>query len=648
MSKRKKFPDKRVPETQAETTLKWAWRWGLPAGIAAIAVAAAVAYLPSISGEFILDDDRLVYDNDLIKSSDGLYQHWCTAKAYDYWPATNTSLWIEWRLWGMHPSGYHVTNLILHIIEALLIWLILRKLSIPGAFLAALIFALHPVNVESVAWISQRKNTMAMLFFLLSIWCYLKAESQPPPPQNRKFLRGVDYWYGISLVLFILTMLSKGSAAVLPVLLLGIIWWLRPLTWRDFARIAPFFAVAAVFTEVNVWFQTHGEEIVIRSADFAERLLGAGGVVWFYLYKALLPFDLAFIYPQWQIQTGNLAWWLPLLAALAVTAALWHYRKKWGRPFLFAWGFFCFALLPVMGFTDVGFMRYSLVADHYQHVAIIGVIALAAAGLSIWQRRVQGGLRRASMGVAIGIVGILAILTWRQNGIYRDPVTLYENTIYKNPGCWLAQYNLAKTLMDKGLVMEATNHFRQAVVLKSDYFDADTYFDAHINLGVALTKLNRFQEGIEEFEQALKIDPNSEKAYDDLGVTFFHLGRNGDAIKNYEKALKKDPSDAEAHNNLAVSFIQDGRFSEAVEHLKRAMEIRPGYISAQNNLAEAYAGLHQSSDAIVAARKAIQLARSQGNSALAQQIEDWLKRYRAGLEEGENGKDERTRGKEEK
>jgi Flp pilus assembly protein TadD len=360
------------------------------------------------------------------------------------------------------------------------------------------------------------------------------------------------------------------------------------------------------------------------------------------LYKALLPLDLAFIYPQWQIQAGNLACWLPLLAALALTAALWHYRKKWGRPFLFAWGFFCFALLPVMGFTDVGFMRYSLVADHYQHVAIIGVIALAAAGLSTWQRRVQGGSRRASMGVAIGVVGMLAILTWRQNGIYRDPVTLYENTIYKNPGCWLAQNNLGKTLIDKGLVKEAIAHLQQALVLKADYFDA------HINLGAALTKLNRFQEGIEEFEQALKIDPNSKKAYDDLGVAFFRLGRNADAIKNYEKALKKDPSDAEAHNNLAVSFIQDGRFSEAVEHLKRAMQIRPGYISAQNNLAEAYAGLHQSSDAIVAARKAIQLARSQGNSALAQQIEDWLKRYRAGPEEGENGKDEHTRGKEEK
>ena len=304
----------------------------------------------------------------------------------------------------MRPAGYHVTNLILHAAEALLIWVILRKLSIPGAFLAAAIFAVHPVNVESVAWIAQRKNTMAMLFFLLSILWYLKtvipAASVGMPqvrshggPWEREtfssFIRhpsSLYFWYWLSLTAFVLAMLSKGSVVVLPVLLLGIIWWLRPVTIRDMLRTAPFFAVAAALAAVNVWFQTHGSGEVLRTASFTERLLGAGGVVWFYLYKALLPLDLDFVYPQWHIKAGNPLWWLPLLAAFAVTAVLWRYRTSWSRPLLFAWGFFCVALAPVMGFTDVGFMKYSLVADHYQHIAVIGLIALAAAGWSAWFR----------------------------------------------------------------------------------------------------------------------------------------------------------------------------------------------------------------------------------------------------------------------
>ncbi len=192
----------------------------------------------------------------------------------------------------MNPTGYRAVNLALHIVETLLIWFILRKLSIPGAFLAALIFAVHPVNVESVAWIAQLRNMLSMSFFLLSTLCYLQAETQPPASQNRKFLRVVDYWYGLSLVLFILAILSKGSSAILPVMLLGIIWWRRGslIKW-DLVGIAPFFLASILFTGVNIWFQTHGSGEAVRTAGFVERLLGAGGVVWFYLYKAILPYQ---------------------------------------------------------------------------------------------------------------------------------------------------------------------------------------------------------------------------------------------------------------------------------------------------------------------------------------------------------------------
>ncbi len=406
-----------------------------------------------------MDDDLLLTKNDLILNPNGLHKLWCTTESVDYWPATNTSFWIEWRLWGMNSTGYHVTNLILHIVETLLIWVILRKMSIPGAFLTALLFAVHPVNVESVAWIASRKNITAMLFLLLSILWYLKAEIStaivrlaPAPfhgepwdldkiPSPLSPLPSPP-WYWLSLAAFMLAMLSKASAVVLPVLLLGILWWLRSLTRRDLLRIAPFFLLAVVLTGVNIWFQTHGEHIEIRNAGFAERLLGAGGVPWFYLYKALLPIDLVFIYPPWHIEVGNLLWWLPLLAALIVTAVLWRYRKGWSRPLLFAWGFFCVSLLPVLGFTDVGFMKYSLVADHYQHIAIIGVIALAAAGWSSWHERARNTAHLAPTAVAIAAMGALTFLTWRQSEIYYNAIGLYQATLQKNPDCWLTHNDL--------------------------------------------------------------------------------------------------------------------------------------------------------------------------------------------------------------
>ncbi len=327
----------------------------LLAGVVLIAAAACIVYLPALRGGFLFDDDLLLTSNRLIKAPDGLYRFCCNTEASDYWPLTNTTLWLEWRLWGTGSTGYHVTNLGLHILEALLIWIILRKLSIPGAFLAAIIFALHPVNVESVAWIASRKNLMAMLFFLLSILWYFKSymptTSVGPPPDLIETKQCTAHcplstahcflWYWLSLAAFTLGMLSKGSVAVLPALLLLIVWWLRPLTRWDLLLTVPFFAVAALLAVVNVWFQTLSSGEVIRSADFTERLLGAGCAVWFYLYKVLLPLDLVFIYPQWHIAASNFLCWLPLVAALVVTVALWLYRNNWSRPYLFAWGFFC-------------------------------------------------------------------------------------------------------------------------------------------------------------------------------------------------------------------------------------------------------------------------------------------------------------------
>ncbi|MGA2061579.1 MAG: tetratricopeptide repeat protein [Thermoguttaceae bacterium] len=665
----------------------------LLAGIAIIVLVAFLAYLPSINGGFVLDDEYLLTDSPFIRASDGPYRLWCTTESIDYWPMTNTSFWVEWRLWEMNSTGCHVTNLILHIVEALLIWVILRKMSIAGAFLAAMIFALHPVNVESVAWIAQRKNMMSMLFFLLSILWYLKIEILSPLAS-----RSSPFCYWLSLAAFMSAMLSKGSATVLPVLLLGIIWWLRALTRRDLLRMAPFFLLAVVLTGVNIWFQTHGKDIEIRNAGFAERLLDAGCVPWFYLYKALLPIDLAFIYSQLHIAAGNPQWWLPLLAALAFTAVLWWFRKRWSRPFLFAWGFFCVSLVPVMGFTDVGFMKYSLVADHFQHIAVIGVIALAAAGWSIWHQRARNTAHRVTTAVVIVAIGTLAFLTWQQSGIYHNAIGLYQATLQKNPSCWVAYNNLGLALNNSGRMQEAIEYYEQALRLNPEYIEAHfnmgnayaqtggfqeaieyyqhalrlnpnyarahnnlgnafvkigrlqeaikhyqqairlkpDYAEAHFNMGRTLVDAGRQQEAIEHYEQALRLKPDYADAHFNLGIALVDAGRLQEAIEHYQQAIRLKPDDADAHINLGIALAKTGRLQDAIEHYHQALRINPNFTDAYINLALTYAGTNQSSEAIAAARKGIELARSHGQGAQAKQIEDWLNSYRVNMSNSPN------------
>jgi protein O-mannosyl-transferase len=713
-AKHKKSSPQKNPQFQAQSSIMFPFKIDLriPAGIALVIAATFIAFFPSSNGGFILDDDHYLTENQIIKATDGPYRFWCTSEPPDYWPIGNTMLWIEWRLWDINPIGYHVANLILHVTEVLLIWIILRKLSIPGAFLMAMIFAVHPVNVESVAWIAQRKDMLAFLFFLLSILWYLKADmhmaigGMAPACSNgglwerektfSSFIlhpSSFHFWYCLSLAAFGLAMLSKGSVAILPVLLLGIVWWLRSLTRRDLLRIAPFFLLALVLTVVNIWFQTHGKNMEYRNAGFTERLLGAGCVPWFYLYKALLPIDLAFIYPQWHIEVGEPLWWLPLSASLIVTAVLWWFRKGWSRPLVFAWGFFCVSLLPVMGFTDVGFMKHSLVADHYQHIAILGVIALAAAGWSIWRQRERNRAHWVTTAFAVAAIGSLAFLTWRQSAIYHNAISLYQATLQKNPDCWFAHNCLGCQLDKIGRLQEAIEQFEQALLLKPDYANA------HNKLGTALVEAGRLQEAIEHYEKALQLNPDDIETHNDLGVALVGIGRLQEAIEQYRKALKLEPDYiearnnlgvalvdadllqeaieqyqqalrskpdyADAHNNLGFALIKAGRLQEAIEHLEQALKLKPDHANAHNNLgvalanidrlpeaiehyqqvlrlkpgyaylylnlAMAYAKMHQSSDAISAAQKGIELARSNGQQAQSEQIEKWLNSYRARL-----------------
>jgi tetratricopeptide (TPR) repeat protein len=543
-------------------------RRSLYRGWAVIAAVTILAYLPTLRNGFVWDDDAFLTDNTIIKEPDGLRRFWLTKEPPDYWPVTSTTLWFEWRLWGLHASGYHATNLLLHLAEAALLWSILRRLRVPGALLAALLFAAHPVNVESVAWIAQRKNLMAMLFYLLSIHYFLRTSWWEPGGDSPPSPRADRTAYALSLLSFLLAMLSKGSVAMLPIVFVGLLWWRRGLGRRDGLRLTPFFVVAVGLAVVNVWFQAHGSKAVLRTAGFEERLLAAGAVVWFYLGKALWPLHLIFVYPQWRVSVADPSWWLPLLAVFAVTAALgWAARawkpgtagftprELWLRAGFLAWVYFCVMLIPVMGFTDIVFMKYSLVADHYQHLAIIAVVALAAAALARlaarWPRE---------LGLLLGglLVGTLTLLSAEQSSMYRNSETLYETTIARNPDCWLAYNNLAIILVRANRIPEAETTFRQALRLKPD--DANN----ENNLGTALVRLGRTQEAIPEYEKGVRIQPDYPEVRFDLALALYQTGRTQEAIAQFQEVIRLRPKSAAAYFGLALALRQVGREREAV------------------------------------------------------------------------------------
>ncbi len=546
-----------------------AWsRRSLYRGWAVIAAVTILAYLPTLRNGFVWDDDAFLTDNTIIQKPDGLRRFWFTKEPPDYWPVTSTTLWFEWRVWGRHAPGYHATNLLLHLGEAALLWGILRRLRVPGALLGALLFAAHPVNVESVAWIAQRKNLMAMLFYLLSIHYFLRTSWWEPGGDPAPSPRADRTAYGLSLLSFLLAMLSKGSVAMLPLAFAGLLWWRRGLGRRDWLRLAPFLVVAAALAVVNVWFQAHGSKAVLRTAGFEERLLAAGGVVWFYLGKALWPLRLVFVYPQWRVSVADAAWWLPLLAVIAVTAALgWKARgwkpgtagftprEFWWRASFFAWLYFCVMLVPVMGFTDIVFMKYSLVADHYQHVAIIAVVALAAAALARlaarWPRE---------LGVLLGglLVGTLTLLSAEQSSMYRNSETLYETTIARNPDCWMAHNNLAILLVKEQRIPEAADQFRESLRLRPS--DAEN----ENNLGTALVRLGRTQEAIPEYEKALRVRPDYPEVRFDLGLALYQTGKTEEAIDQFREVIKLRPQSAAAYFGLALALRQIGREREAI------------------------------------------------------------------------------------
>jgi protein O-mannosyl-transferase len=516
--------------------------------------ATLAAYVPALRGGFIWDDDFHVTQNRNLDDLDGLRRIWLTTTATpQYYPLTHTTFWIEHHLWGVNPLGYHVVNVLLHAASAVLLFLVLSTLGVPGACLAAAVFALHPVHVESVAWVTERKNTLSGLFYLASAMVFL-----------RSFLGsdGSGRWSrrapAAAAGLFVCGLLSKTVVATLPVALAMALLWKRGRIERRAASwLAAMLAVGAAAGLLTVWLEKHqvGAQGREFSLSLAERVLVAGRAVAFYLGKLLWPHPLAFVYPRWNLDAGSAAQWLFPAAAAAAFVGLWLARKRIGTAPVVALAFFVVTLGPALGFLNVYPMRFSFVADHFQYLASIGPIALFSAGAARLAEKLPRRIPRRAW--AVPLLAVLAVLTWRQGGAYKDLDTLWTRSIEASPDSFMAHYNLGKMLAERGRTDEAFAHYREALRANPEMAEA------MVNLGNQLADRGKLHEAVELYERVIRLDPKRERAYYNLGIALEELGRRDEARKAYENAIRLKPDMTAAHANLAVLLYQQGRYAEA-------------------------------------------------------------------------------------
>ena len=536
--------------------------------------ATLIAYLPSLSGDFIWNDSDYV-TAPALRSLAGLGQIWGKLGATEqYYPLLHSAFWVQHGLWGDEPFAYHVVTLLLHAGAAVLFALVLRRLTVPGGWLAALIFALHPVHVESVAWITEQKNTLSLVFYLLAALAYVHFDETRRPRT-----------YFAALGLFVLSLLCKTVTATLPAALLVVFWWKRGrLEWRrDVRPLIPWLATGAGWGLFSSWVERH--YLGATGGDFdlplLERSLVAGRAVCFYLWNLIWPFDLNFIYPRWTPDSAVWWQWLFPLGVVGLAVALWAIRRRTRAP-LAALLFFVGSLFPVLGFVNLYGALFSFVWDHWQYLPDLGPIALAAAGLvQVWDR-VAGSLRRFAPWLAAVMAGGLGALTWGHCAMFHDDPALYRATLERNPAAWMAHYNWANILVTiPGRESEAMAHYEAVIRIKPDHAGAQT------NLGnILVTMPGRLPDAVMHYEAALRINPAVAEVHYNLAKALTKMpGRLPDAVTHYEAALRINPLVAEVHYNLANALmIIPGRVPEAIAHYQEAVRINPDLAEAHYNL----------------------------------------------------------------
>jgi len=501
----------------------------------------------------------------------------------------HSTYWLEYRLWELEPSGYHAVNILFHALAALFLWAVLGALGLRGAWVAAALFAVHPVHVESVAWITERKNVLSLVFYLGAALAYLRFALPSADARDRR------RWpfYIAALVLFMGALLSKTVTGTLPAALLLVLCWKRSaFAWRDLSALLPFFALGVGFGLVTVWLEKHhvGASGLAWDLSFVDRCLIAGRALWFYAGKLLCPVNLTFTYPRWEIDAAQLWQYVYPLAAVAVVLILWFMRKRLGGGPLTAVLFFAGTLFPALGFFDVYPMQFSFVADHFQYHASVGLTALAAAaGYAAFAGRGRAGIRIGT-GVLACVLVLFGALTWMQCPAYFDHDSLWRDTIEKNPGAWMAHNNLGTSLDMQGKPEEAILCYRNALRANKNY---DV---AHCNLGRSLQRLKRLDDAVFHLREAVRLNPQNIQAQIILGTCLLNLGRPAEAASRFVEALghldddrefsavQVTESKAHAHNYLGTAYYAQADLDKAVEHFREAIRLKPDLVAAHHGL----------------------------------------------------------------
>lgn len=521
-------------------------------------------YFWSLSGGFLWDDDSHVTNNPVIVGPLGLKEIWTTPAA-NYFPLVLTNFWVQHALWGLNPLGYHLVTLAFHTGVALLLWRVLAALQVPGAWLGAALWALHPVQVESVAWISELKNTQSGVCFLLSVGAYVRWLSSEGTATRQ---------YGVALAAALLALLSKPSTVMLPVVLWLIQTWLqRRWRWRDGFALLPFFGLAAIAAGWTIWEQrTHsgalGEE---WRMGMAERLTIGVRAWWFYVGKLAWPFPLSFIYPRGEPGQVTVAV-VASAAAIAVLAVASERARRLSFRWWLAPAFFAALLFPVLGLFDVYFFRYSHVSDHFQYLASMGPLALAGAALDSFRRQ---------PGIALAVIGACGVLAWSHSRTFATNETLWRSTLARNPTTSVAWLNLGAELSRQQRHPEAIASFAHLAALRPD--DPETQND----VGWALNRAGYFTEAIPCLQRAAQLAPNLASVQNNLGNAYRRIGRFNEALAHYARRVELQPESAEALSNLGSALAEVGRTGEAIPILEKAVRIEPRFVPARNNLGTA-------------------------------------------------------------
>jgi protein O-mannosyl-transferase len=660
-----------------------------------LATVTIFTYRPAWHGGFLWDDDDYIINNQLLTAADGWQRIWFSLDSpSQYFPLTYSTFRIEHALWGLNTTGYHWVNLMLHVGNALLVWTVLARLRVPGSWLAAAIFALHPVQVESVAWITERKNVLMGFFFLLTLLAWIAFVD--------KGTRRQWIFYCLALIFYVLALSAKATACTLPAALFLILWLQKkPITMCRLMQIVPFVVLGVGMGLLVVWWERYHQGTNREVFPFLspiERILVASRAVWFYLSKIFWPSNLTFIYPRWNISPADLLDYIWLVASIAACVAIYFLRRYFGRSVEVAAAFFVATLSPVLGFIMLFTFRYTFVADHYQYLACIGPVALASAGIvSLSDKFTQ--YRAVIVSAVLLIVASLGTLTWRQAATYTDIETLWRTTLAKNPENWMAHTNIGLVLFQKGQIDDAIAHYRSALQMQPDWWDAEynlgtallakgqvdeailhcekavsmrpTDPDAQVSLGNLLLQKGRVDEAIAHYQQAITVRPDDFLARYGLGHALLEKGELDSAIQVCRSALLLRPSDADCHTTLAIALEEKGNPAEAIEHYNKALELAPKSIPTLTNLAwllatsqdaslrngtkavelagqadrlvggtntlvlrtlaAAYAENGEFTNAIRTARSAMQLARMHGEDSLTADLDQQIALYQLGM-----------------